>query len=800
MKNIFLKNILAPLYPLLVLEDIFSHNTRLLLKKLFGGIALLAFIASLFVDTGSSQIKGVFAFTFFLWLWTFCIDAYFYSLYEYSQDEMPNIPFEVARMLYYCDTSDLTQGFLISSLGDEVFKRLEFSEEEIKEFVRSRTLVEKSLTDLFPKQMNFSVYVKTLYDADLALQELLLKKNISFKDFEGAFLWVLKKHEDRIQEERFWSKEKLSRIEGIGKNWSYGETFTLERYGRDITQVQSSHFEAYQTMHKTTVACLESVLAKSQGGNALIVSDDEASRMDVVTMLARKIGQGKALSSISKKRVFVLETNLLIESATDKISFERNLEDLLIESMKALNVIVVIPYFSSFLESAKAIGSDALSIMRPFFLAPTLSIIALDSKEMLTSHISHNASIMENFEVIQTEISDANGILSLLQTEAEKIEDNSRFFFTFLALETIRDGVRRYFDAYSAADKAKDIIIESVPFSASLGSYMITRETVLKLIEAKTGVPTEVPKGEEKSLLLNLEEVLHKRVIGQDEAVKIVSNALRRSRSGVRNPDRPIGSFLFLGPTGVGKTETTKALADTFFGSENNISRFDMSEYNGSDALSKLIGYFGSEEQGILVRKIKERPYGVVLLDEFEKTNKDVLNLFLQVLDEGQFSDSAGRSINAKNNIFIATSNAGSEMLFELALKGEDINTKKDEIIESIISTGIFKPELLNRFDAIILFHPLTEIHLKNIAKILVEKMVKRMREKSIIVEQSSDLIEYLVSKGTDPKFGARPMNRAIQNEIEQVIAERIISGDIVSGSRVSFFLKDKQTLDIKIV
>ncbi len=800
MNNPFLKKTLSSIYPLLVLEDLVSHNTRMVLKKLFGSIALLTFIASLFVDTGVAQIKGVFAFSFFFWLWLFCIDAYFYSLYEYSQDEVPNIPFEVARMLYYSEGGDLTQGFLISSLGDEVFKRLEFTEDEIKEFIQSRTLITKSLGSLFPKEINFLLYVKTLYESDNGLQELLLKKNVSFNDFEGAFLWVLKKNEDEIQEERFWSKEKLSRIEGIGKNWSYGETFTLERYGRDITHIQSSHFEAYQSMHKATVSRLESVLAKSKGGNALVVSDDEASRMDVVTMLARKIGQGKVLSPLSKKRVFVIETNLLVESATDKISFERNLEDLLVEAMKALNVIVVIPYFSSFLESAKAIGSDALSIIRPFFLAPTLQIIALDSKEMFTSHISHNASIMENFEVIQTEISDARGILSLLETEAEKIENESRFFFTFLALETIRDGVRRYFDAYGVADKAKDIITESVPFSASLGSYVITRETILKLIGSKTGMPTEAPKGEEKALLLHLEDTLHKRVVGQDEAVKVISNALRRSRSGVRNPDRPIGSFLFLGPTGVGKTETTKALADIFFGSEENISRFDMSEYNGADALSKLIGYFGSEEQGVLVRKIKERPYGVVLLDEFEKTNKDVLNLFLQVLDEGQFSDSAGRSINAKNNIFIATSNAGSEMLFEYALKGEDINTKKDEVVESIINAGIFKPELLNRFDAIILFHPLTETHLKDIAKLLVERLAKRMREKSVILEQSEDLVNYLVSQGTDPKFGARPMNRAIQNEVEQIIAERMIAGDISSGSRVTFFLKDNKTLDIKIV
>lgn len=796
-----IKKAINSVYSLLILEDLVSHRSRAILTKLFLSSSLVLFVASLFVTKEFEHIiKGFFALSLLFFLGLEALEAYFYSNYEKTESEYSDAPFEISKIMYYSIDNDLVKGFIFSEAGDEIMKRLGFSEQEIRDFIQNKSTTEYSSEDIFKNGLNdYSLYTKFLYDSDEDFRVLLTQKNIQYVDFFETFKWVIQKSENKIERERWWSKENLSKIEGIGKNWSYGETYTLQKYGIDITEVGSSHIESYEAMHSVYVDKLESLLSRARGANGIVVSDDEATRMDVVTMLARRIRNNKVSNVLQKKRVFVLNPNLLIENAGDKVSFERELSNVLLESIHALNVILVFPYFSSFLKSAESIGSDAISIIRPFLVSPVLNIIGLDSKETLRANLSNNSSVMENFEVINMSSDDLSGVMNMLKNYSEQIESQTGMFFTYPSIKTIAEGTKRYFDAYAVADKAKDLLYEAIPLTASKGRRVILKQDILELIESKTGVPTDTPKAEEREVLLNLEEILHKRIVGQDEAIRAISGSLKRSRAGIRNPDRPMGSFLFLGPTGVGKTETTKALADIFFGSEEKISRLDMSEYKNSDALSKLIGYFGNEDQGVLVAKVKDNPYGVMLLDEFEKTNNDVLNLFLQILDEGEFSDSKGRKINVKNNIIIATSNAGSELLWNYFKEGKNPSDHKDEVIDSIIQAGIFKPELLNRFDGIILFHPLNEDHLRKIAELMVKKLQKRMNEKGLVINIDDNLINFLVKKGADPKFGARPMNRAIQDDIEQIIAEKIIAGEVSPGSRLSFAEGSDSVLQIQV-
>jgi ATP-dependent Clp protease ATP-binding subunit ClpA len=318
------------------------------------------------------------------------------------------------------------------------------------------------------------------------------------------------------------------------------------------------------------------------------------------------------------------------------------------------------------------------------------------------------------------------------------------------------------------------------------------KNDVTALIELKTGIPAGDFKAGEQKKLMDLEKILHERIVGQKEAVDAISNALRRARSGITNPNRPIGSFLFLGPTGVGKTETTKALAQVFFGSEKNVLRLDMSEFKSDDAVDKLIGSFDSGRPGILSSMVREKPYGVLLLDEFEKTSRQVLDLFLQVLDEGFFSDMHGKKVMMRNLIIIATSNAGSDMIWDFMRSGGgDLETHKGEIIDEIVKQGLFKPELLNRFDGVVLFHPIGDSDLRLIAKIMLERLKARLDEKGIGLVINDDLISYLVRFGADPKFGARPMNRAIQDKVEQAIADKIIKGEIKPGMDVALTATD---------
>jgi len=301
----------------------------------------------------------------------------------------------------------------------------------------------------------------------------------------------------------------------------------------------------------------------------------------------------------------------------------------------------------------------------------------------------------------------------------------------------------------------------------------------------------------EKEKLLHLEDILHERIIGQEEAVSLISGAMRRARAGVRSPQQPIGSFLFIGPTGVGKTETSKALAEVFFGDEAAISRLDMSEYQTDDALARLIGSFEGGRTGALSKILREKPYGVLLLDEFEKTNQEVHDLFLQILDEGFFSDMKGKRVNARNIIFIATSNAGSDIIWDMVKRGEmsagggSASGVKDELVEEIIKRGKFKPELINRFDGVVLFHPLEIDHLVKIAHLMLTKLKKRLLGRGVDLVVNDALVNYVAKNGYDPVFGARPMKRIIQEKVEQAVAEKLISGELHKGSKMEFALRD---------
>jgi ATP-dependent Clp protease ATP-binding subunit ClpA len=294
-----------------------------------------------------------------------------------------------------------------------------------------------------------------------------------------------------------------------------------------------------------------------------------------------------------------------------------------------------------------------------------------------------------------------------------------------------------------------------------------------------------------------------KRVIAQREAIFSVANAVRRNRAGIRNEKRPLGSFLFFGPTGVGKTETAKALAQVLFGDEKLLMRLDMSEYQNTESLARLIGSQENNTQGILSNMLREQPYGVLLLDEFEKTNKDVLNLFLQIIDEGYFSDVTGKKVSARNILFIATSNAGAEDIFEIVSAGKNLKDYEAEIISKIIKQGHLKPELINRFDATILFHPLTKENLFEIAKIMLAKVAKKLGEKGMVFSINKKLIDFIVEGGYNPTFGARPMNRLIQDTVEQNLADLIIRGDLTAGKTISFNVisnnHDKKSLEPKL-
>ncbi len=713
-------------------------------------------------------------------------------------ENKPPITFWSASVLHAAFASgDLTKSFVDSKLGHYSLIRAGIGKEVLADFFSHRAGIADPSLCTFPKKsddgpIGLEDVALELTAIDQEFTKALSVQDVSPKDFSGASGWVERTEIYFRRRARFWGRDALGRIRGIGKNWAYGGAYTLEKFAHDITEREISMEDSRS--HSAERDELEAVLARSGAANALLVADEGAGALDVVFGLGARIAQGSVLPPLEHKRIFFFDVNSFIAAVKDKAKFESELLHILNESVRAGNIILVIADLPNFIASAKSLGSDAIALMDPYLASEDFQVIAVAAPGAFHEGLEEDSKVLHRFEKILVKEADQIATLRILEDQALIEEGKSGVFFTYQSLAAVSEGVKRYFTEGVSSDKAIHLLAELVPAVEAKGKNFVERADVLALIESKTGIKTGAVMAGERDTLLHLEEILHQRIIGQDEAIKAIANAMRRSRSDIENPERPMGSFLFLGPTGVGKTETTKALAATFFGKEESIIRLDMSEYQTDDALKRLIGSFEDGKPGVLASRLREQSYGVLLLDEFEKTNTEVLNLFLQVLDEGFFSDMAGRRVNARNLIIIATSNAGSDLIWKM-LRGTDAEVgrgtdtektlNKNVIVNEIINRGIFKPELLNRFDGVILFHPLSTENLQKIAGLMLKKLAGRLAEKGIELVINDALLKAVMAAGTDPEFGARPMNRAIQEKVEQVIARKIIAGQAPSGSRL---------------
>ena len=630
-----------------------------------------------------------------------------------------------------------------------------------------------------------------LFRQDKAFSDFLFQRGIQEKGFADAAHWVLRDIARYKKYVRWWSRERLGRIKGLAKDWSYGTAFRLQRYATELTAIEQTPLSSQPGYIQQDVEKLEAALSRSRQANALLVGEEGGSKREVLAGLCSLIEQGKAFPSLEHKKVYAFDPSRLISAAGEKSKFESEFIKLLDESAAAGDVILVIEDFPAFVESASRLGSNAVSLLSPFLDSPNIQFICLSNQSSFHQALEPDGTLMTKFEVVLLKEGEALDILQTLQDEASFLESRHKVLIPQPTLSLLAESADRFITEGVMPDKAIDLLHEVVTKYAQEGKKHIGRGEVLEFVRAKTGIPTGEVNSAEKERLVRLEELLHQRVIGQDEAVSAIANAMRRARTGVGNPNRPIGSFLFMGPTGVGKTETTKALAQMFFGDENKVLRLDMSEYKAADALPKLIGSFDSSTPGVLTSMLREKPYGVLLLDEFEKSTKDVMDLFLQVLDEGMFSDMRGKKVNARNLIIIATSNAGSDLIWEYVKRGEKLSEKKNEIVDSVVQQGIFKPELLNRFDGVILFQPIDSVRLREIAKLMLERFRSRIRARGIDLDITEDLVDYLMKFGSDPKFGARPMNRAIQDVVEQKVADKIIKGTVKPGEKITLSKAD---------
>lgn len=765
------------------LEQAIPYHARLIMKRVLLFFVIISCGLSLgFVPTLTLQASIVFFISLFFFLIMFMCDAYYYSFY-FGIDKNQG-SFELAEIIFQTDDRDATKSFINSKIGNTILTRCGIAPSVLQDFLKQRKLfVQTNQLSGIDGGDLFLGYIKSLLTSDHEFRNLLLAHGLTDDLVLRTSSWVIDMTGRFKRQEQWWSEMNLQRIAPIGRDWAYGVAYELVRWSRPLRFDPTLASE----LHSDEEGNVETLLSRSKDANVLIVGEEGSGKMEILEALSRKIYLHTAPPALSDKKILVLDTVSLSAYAQEKTTFEQTIISILKGAHDAGNLILVFPDLPSFIKNAEAFQSDVVGLLNPYISSPNFNVVAICDLPGYHQSIERNDALKARFEIVMVRDGDDRQVTKILEEEILIIEQQEGVFIVYPALLEAVQSSKKYIVETSLFEASKDLLYDAVAFIKSQNRYVVEPQDILHVIKTKTGIPTGEIDEAEKNKLQNLETHLHERIIGQDEAITAIANALRRARSGIANPARPVGSFLFLGPTGVGKTETTKALAEIFFGEKSQILRLDMSEYNTPDALNRLIGAYDGDTPGVLASMVRENPYGVLLLDEFEKTDRKVLDLFLQILDEGFFTDVLGRKVNLRNLIIVATSNAGSDTIFDIVESGQSLESKKSEIIDTIVEQAILKPELINRFDGVIVFHPLTDVQLKEVARVMLGKLTWRLKEKGMNLIINEPLLTFLVMKGSDPKFGARPIARAIQDTVEKKIADKIISGNLKSGSNVEF-------------
>lgn len=723
---------------------------------------------------------------------------YFRGVRMVTKEELidgQGITFDVARVID-TERSDLTKAFLQSSYGRDILARAGISAESIPEFLSSarERLDPLSLPIELHSFTTLSDVGRFIYEHDTVFKEFLFRQGVTEEIFSGASEWVSRARAVFRYRARWWSRDNLGKKQGVGREFSYGVAYELSKYMRSIqtTSVLSVMLKdvAYAS---EVINRIELVLTRSRSANVILIGEPGAGEMDILIELGRRMRDGESLASLGGKRLVVFDTNAFIATHTTKEDFEIAFLSMMSGAERAGNIIIVIENLPTFIASVHALGTDVSELMNRFLASPFIQIVSTADQGSFHAELELHQTLLRSFEQILVENPDLMSTVRVLEEAVWQYEHRHGLRFTYPAIIRIAECADQYIVDGVMPDKALRLLADIASRGAQEHHTLIRGEFVDTCVSASLGVPVGPVLGTERALLLNLEKELHTRVIGQDNALSAIAGAMRRARAGIQSKKRPIGSFLFLGSTGVGKTETAKALAALFFGSEEKMVRFDMSEFSGEEGLPRLLGT--TTHAGALASALHEHPYCVLLLDELEKAHQEVHDLFLQVLDEGVFTDARGTRINARNTIIIATSNAGSGLIWTLTQAGKRPQDERDAIIDTIISERIFRPELINRFDATIIFASLTHDEQKNIARLMLRELQERVKKRGYTLVVNGALLDVLMREGYDPEFGARPMRRAIQDIIEERIATKIIEGGLRGGESIEFTERDFSTV-----
>jgi ATP-dependent Clp protease ATP-binding subunit ClpC len=580
-------------------------------------------------------------------------------------------------------------------------------------------------------------------------------------------------------------KKRPKQSGGIGRDWSFGYIPNLARYGSNISQSGSL---ARGEIRIDALSQLIGSLANNSGAIAL-VGKDGSGKTELVYELAEKLMYPTALvpKKLQYQQVIMLDASRLVSAAGERGGLEQIVTVLLNEAYTAKNIIICLDNAELFFEDG--VGSvDVSNLLLPILQAGRLPIILTIDEQKFMQISQRNPALATAVNRISVHPTDEAETLKVLEDHLPTLEYKRKVTFMYQALKDAYKLSLRYVYDISMPGQAISLLEAAAGYAES---GLVTSRSVAMAIEQTTGVKTSTANNDdERSTLLNLESLIHQRMIGQERAVSVVSDALRRARSGVRNQNRPVGTFMFLGPTGVGKTELAKSLAAVYFGGEQNMIRLDMNEFVSSNDVARLIAD-GSQDPNSLTAQVMKQPFSVILLDEIEKAHSSVLTTLLQLLDEGILRDVRNREVSFRDTVVIATSNAGSDRIQEYLSRGYSLQQFEETFVSELISSHLFHPEFLNRFDEIVVFGPLTKPELLQVVDLILVSVNKNLQNQKITVTVAQDAKEYLVEAGYDPRLGARPMRRVVEN----TVAKLLLSNEVTAGGYIEITLDQVRSI-----
>ena len=702
--------------------------------------------------------------------------------------------------------------------------------------------------------------ISILREGDSIATRILLELNVNIPKLYNEIVKVINEGEDLASND--------SKSNGKeGKRGSYNQTNTLNQFGEDLTKKAEEGKLDPIVGRKEEIERVIQILSRRTKNNPCLIGEPGVGKTAVVEGLAQKIVNGDVPEILKDKRVVTMDISSMVAGAKYRGDFEERIKKALEEVKKAGDVILFIDEMHTIVGAGAAEGAiDAANILKPLLARGEIQLVGATTLNEYRKYIEKDSALERRFSPVTVNEPTEKDTITILKGIRDKYEAHHGVKITDQAIDAAVKMSTRYINDRFLPDKAIDLIDEAAS-RAKLKTYTepenlkkleeeieetrknkeeavrtqkfekaaslrdkekelkekyekeqkkwknkntkqitdITEENIAEVIASWTGIPAKKITEDENQRLKNLEKNLHERVIGQNEAVEAVSKAIRRGRVGLKDPKRPIGSFLFLGPTGVGKTELSKALAESLFGDENAMIRVDMSEYMEPHSVSKLIGsppgYVGYDEGGQLTEKIRRKPYSVILFDEIEKAHPDVMNMLLQILEDGRLTDSQGRTVNFKNTVIIMTSNIGARLITDKKLlgfaqsenKNEEENKEyeqtKKEVMEALKKE--LRPEFINRIDEIIVFHKLTDEEIDKIIDIMLKEVINRLADQKIKIELELEVKKLIASKGIDKNFGARPLRRTIQNVLEDRLAEEILDGNLKKNKLAKIGVKD---------